>query len=64
VDGEPGPSLDIVLLNAGAALYIAEAAGSIGEGVEKARTAVAGGSARAKLDALVATSRRLAEESA
>ena len=52
------------LLNAGAALYIAEAAGSIAEGVEKARAAVASGAARAKLDVLVATSRRLAEESA
>ena len=37
VDGEPGPRLDIVLLNAGAALYIAEAAGSIAEGVDEAR---------------------------
>ena len=34
VDGAPGPRLDIVLLNAGAALYIAEAAGSIAEGVD------------------------------
>jgi anthranilate phosphoribosyltransferase len=62
VDGEPGPRLDIVLLNAGAALYIAEAAGSIGEGVVAARAAVASGAARARLDALVATSRRLAQE--
>jgi anthranilate phosphoribosyltransferase len=64
VDGEPGPRLDIVLLNAGAALYIAEAAGSIAEGVDEARSAVARGAARAKLDALVATTRRLALESA
>ena len=64
VDGEPGPRLDIVILNAGAALYIAEAAGSIAEGVDAARAAVATGAARAKLDALVATSRRLAQESA
>jgi anthranilate phosphoribosyltransferase len=64
VDGEPGPRLDIVILNAGAALYIAEAAGSIAEGVDAAREAVATGAARAKLDALVATSRRLAQESA
>ena len=63
VDGEPGPRLDIVLLNAGAALYIAEAAGSIDEGVDEARRAVAHGDARAKLDALVATSRRLSRES-
>ena len=64
VDGQPGPRLDIVLLNAGAALYIAEAAGSIAEGVDEARAAVASGAARAKLDALVATTRRLAQESA
>ena len=64
VDGAPGPRLDIVVLNAGAALYIAEAAGSIAEGVEKARAAVASGAARAKLDVLVATTRRLAEETA
>jgi anthranilate phosphoribosyltransferase len=64
LDGVPGPRLDIVLLNAGAALFIAEAAGSIAEGLEKARAAVASGAARAKLDALVATSRRLHDESA
>jgi anthranilate phosphoribosyltransferase len=64
VDGEPGPKLDIVLLNAGAALYIAEAAVSIADGVEKARAAVASGAARTKLDLLVATTRRLAQETA
>jgi anthranilate phosphoribosyltransferase len=64
VDGAPGPRLDIVLLNAGAALYIAEAAGSIADGVDAARAAVASGAARAKLDVLIETSRRLARESA
>jgi anthranilate phosphoribosyltransferase len=64
LDGVPGPRLDIVLLNAGAALFIAEAAGSIAEGVEKARAAVASGAARAKLDALVVTTQRLHAESA
>ena len=59
MDDEPGPRRDIVVLNAGAALYIAEAAGSIAEGVVRARAALASGAARAKLDALVATSRRL-----
>ncbi len=62
LDGVAGPRLDIVLLNAGAALYIAELAPSIGEGVEMARAAVAGGAAREKLDALVTTSRRLRAE--
>ena len=64
MDGAPGPHHDIVVLNAGAALYIAEAAGSIAEGVDKARAAVASGAARNKLDVLIATSRRLAQESA
>ena len=64
VDGEPGPKLDIVLLNAGAALYIAEAAYSIAEGVKKARAAVASGAAREKLDLLIGTTRRLSQETA
>jgi len=64
LDGHEGPPLDIVLLNAGAALFIAEAAASIADGVVKARAAVASGAARAKLDALVAVSARLAQETA
>ena len=60
--GVEGPRLDIVLLNAGAALYIAEAAASIAEGVDKARAAVASGAARAKLDAVVRTTNRLLQE--
>src|SRR5450830_1565756 len=62
LDGVEGPRLDIVLLNAGAALYIAEAAASIAEGVDKARAAVASGAARAKLEALVRTTNRLRRE--
>jgi anthranilate phosphoribosyltransferase len=64
LDGEPGPQLDIVLLNAGAALYIAELARTIGEGVEQARAAIESGAARTKLDALVTVSRRLKAEEA
>jgi anthranilate phosphoribosyltransferase len=62
LDGRPGPRLDIALLNAGAALYIAEAAASIEEGVDRARAAVAGGAAAGKLDALVAVTNRLRAE--
>jgi anthranilate phosphoribosyltransferase len=62
--GADGPCLDVVLLNAGAALFIAEAAMSIAQGVDAARAAVASGAARAKLDALVAVSARLAGEDA
>jgi anthranilate phosphoribosyltransferase len=54
-----GPARDIVLLNSGAALYAAGVAASIGDGIDKARIALASGSARAKLDAYVAVTRRL-----
>ncbi len=51
---EPGPSLDIVLLNAGAALYAAGHADSIAQGVEQAQQAIATGAALKKLDEFVA----------
>ena len=50
---EPGPSLDIVLLNAGAALYAAGHADSIAQGIEQAREAVASGAALSKLNEFV-----------
>ena len=59
-----GPARDIVLLNAGAALYAAGVAASIGDGVEKARLALSSGAARAKLDAYVEATRRLAGSAA
>ena len=49
----PGPARDIVLLNAGAAIYAAGLAVSVELGVEKARTAIAGSDAQRKLEALV-----------
>ncbi|GAP66768.1 anthranilate phosphoribosyltransferase [Mizugakiibacter sediminis] len=60
LDNRPGIARDIVTLNAGAALYAAQVAGSIDEGIECARAALASGAARAKLDAFVAATRRLA----
>ncbi len=44
---------DIVLLNAGCALYIAEKAGSIAEGINLARASIDGGWALSKLQQLV-----------
>jgi anthranilate phosphoribosyltransferase len=58
LDNQPGPALDIVLLNAGAAIYTAGVAESLGQGVEKARTAIESGAAKAKLSRLVAFSNR------
>ena len=57
---EPGPIRDIVLFNAGAALYAAGTADSIATGIVLARETVASGAARAKLDQFVAATRRLA----
>ena len=49
-----GTPREIVALNAGAALYAANLAPSIGDGIALAREAIASGAARAKLDAFVA----------
>ncbi|GHU03115.1 anthranilate phosphoribosyltransferase [Betaproteobacteria bacterium] len=45
-----GTPLEIVIFNAGTALYVANRAASIGEGIALAREAIASGAARAKLD--------------
>jgi anthranilate phosphoribosyltransferase len=54
LDGEPGPLLDAVALNAGAALYVAEAAPDWWAGVRDARALLADGRVRAKLAQVVA----------
>jgi anthranilate phosphoribosyltransferase len=54
---EPGPSRDIVILNAAAALYVSGVAGSLWDGVALARDAIASGAARSKLDQLVSFTR-------
>jgi len=59
LDNQAGVARDIVVLNAGAALYAANVAGSIAEGVALANEAIATGEARAKLDQFVAATRRL-----
>ncbi len=47
-------------LNAGTALYTANVVDSIGAGIAKAREVLASGAARAKLDAFVACTKKLA----
>ena len=54
LDKKPGAARDIVLLNAGAALYAANVVGSIGEGIERAREAIDSGAAQAKLAQFIA----------
>jgi anthranilate phosphoribosyltransferase len=62
LDGRPGLPLEIVALNAGAALYVAGVADSIADGVGRARVAIASGAARARLEAFVIATRRLAAD--
>jgi anthranilate phosphoribosyltransferase len=53
LDNQPGPALDIVLLNAGAAIYVSGVTDSLQEGVVSARAAVKSGAAKEKLRQLV-----------
>jgi len=54
LDNQPGAPRDIVMLNAGAALYAANLTDSIEAGIAKARVAIESGAAKAKLQELVA----------
>ena len=58
LDNRPGPALDVVALNAGAAIYVAGVAESLEQGLEKARAAIESGAAKAKLIELVEFSNR------
>ncbi len=60
LDNQNGPAKDIVVLNAGVALYAANVANSMSAGVALARTAIESGAAKAKLQGLVELSRQLA----
>jgi len=60
LDNESGPARDIVILNAGVALYAADVAPSIAEGIALARSAIESGKALAKMHQFVARSRELA----
>jgi anthranilate phosphoribosyltransferase len=53
--GEKGPKRDVVLLNAGAALYVARAADSFAEGMHLAAQSIDSGKAREKLELLIQT---------
>ena len=55
LDNQSGPARDIVLFNAGAALYAANVADSLGNGIERAREALASGGAAERLYAFVQT---------
>ncbi|MGE0071545.1 MAG: anthranilate phosphoribosyltransferase [Thiomonas sp.] len=54
-----GPARDIVVLNAGVALYAANVAASLSDGVQMARAAISSGAARDKLHEFVRVTRSL-----
>jgi len=53
LDDQPGPARDIVILNSGAAIYVAGIANTLSEGMEKAKEVIKSGKAKEKLAALV-----------
>ncbi len=53
LDNQPGPALDIVLLNAGAAIYVSGLTASHQQGIEKARAVIADGSALRRMQQLI-----------
>ena len=59
LDNQSGAPKDIVILNAGAALYAANVCDSMKAGVERARIAIESGAAKAKLEQLVAVTNRV-----
>jgi anthranilate phosphoribosyltransferase len=58
LENKPGTPREIVTLNAGAALYTANLADSVGDGIAKAREVIANGAARKKLDDFVAFTKK------
>jgi len=54
--GQHGGARDIVVLNAGAAIYAADLAPSLKEGIKQAQIQIDNGNAQTKLDALIACS--------
>jgi anthranilate phosphoribosyltransferase len=60
LDDEPGPARDIVILNAGVALYAANVAATMAEGIALARDAVTSGAALAKMHQFVTRTKELA----
>ncbi|MEO6748309.1 MAG: anthranilate phosphoribosyltransferase, partial [Casimicrobiaceae bacterium] len=59
LSNKEGTPREIVTLNAGAALYAVGLAASIGEGIERARVAIASGAAKKKLQAFVDVTQKL-----
>ncbi len=61
LEGESGAKRDIVLLNAGAAIYAGGKAANLAEGVSKATESIDSGAAKQKLDQLIAFTKACGE---
>ncbi|PSB91608.1 anthranilate phosphoribosyltransferase [Candidatus Pandoraea novymonadis] len=64
LDNQPGIPRDIVVLNAGTALYAANRVLSIADGIASAKEAIASGAARAKLDEFVSFTQQFTTKTA
>ena len=62
LDNQAGAPKDIVVLNAGVALYAANVTKTMAEGIALARATIESGAAKAKLQALIAMSKALADK--
>jgi len=60
LDNQPGPARDIVMLNAGVALYAANVAESIADGIRRADAVLKDGSAKARLNQWLAYTQQAA----
>jgi anthranilate phosphoribosyltransferase len=60
LNGETGPARDIVLLNAGAAIYVAGLVTNMQEGIKQAAEVIDSGAAKNKLQQLTALSQQMA----
>ena len=61
LDNQPGPAHNIVAMNAGAALYVADVASSLKDGIERASKAIKSGAAKQKMEEFVAFTRKAAK---
>ena len=59
LDNQPGAARDIVLLNAGAAIYVAGLSDTLEHGVKKATEIIASGAAKNKLQQLIQVSNEI-----
>jgi anthranilate phosphoribosyltransferase len=58
LDNQPGAARDIVMMNAGAAIYVSGLTATLADGVRRAAEIISSGAAKNKLDELVSFSKQ------